>query len=427
MDRYLYCMMEVGTREFLARCLTACIAAERGFTVLLGHQHTLTENASILPKGVYFSKGANAVAVTNMKTARRRGHLCVACEEENFFRVLTDNPLDVCDNHLPSVCDLFLAMGEEEESYIRQKYDHRLPVIRCGNARADILRPELQPMFDQEVSELKARFGSYILVNSNPGIINSALPKNSPNEIFEHWLDVDVFSDHLSKKQKADVFQDFINFDEGNALALRGVLAGLASGNQTVLFRPHPGEISKTWERIIENLDASNIQIMAGGSHIPVILGAELVVHTSCTTGVEALLANIPSLSIRPSDARAYDYYLSNRFNVVCASPSEALEIIERHMTGDPTISEARSHMVQDLGYYLDATDGGALAAERIVSAIEHLVETSPRGNQSQNGEGQLGIPAIRENREFANGTYLKQKLGVTADLVFSTVKSITV
>ena len=36
MDRYLYCMMEVGTREFLARCLTACIAAERGFTVLLG-------------------------------------------------------------------------------------------------------------------------------------------------------------------------------------------------------------------------------------------------------------------------------------------------------------------------------------------------------------------------------------------------------
>ena len=325
MKPHLYCMMEVGTREFLARCLTACVAAERGFTVLLGHQHTLMEHSTILPQGIYFSKGTNAIATANMAEALRHGHLTVACEEENFFRVLDNNPLDVTDHTLPDACTLFLAMGEEEETHLRNRFGAGIQIKRCGNARTDILRPELRTLFEQEAAILREQHGRFILINSNLGIINSAMPKNAPNDIFRNWVDANVFHEDLDLQQRGEIFQDFIRFDESNAMALRGVLSELAKRDYKVLFRPHPGEKKSTWEDIIRGLGAPHIEVMDEGSHIPVILASELLIHSSCTTGVEALLADKPSLSINTDQARAHSYYLSNQFNVRASSASESI------------------------------------------------------------------------------------------------------
>ena len=424
MTPYLYFLMEIGTREFMARCLTACIAAERGFKVLLGYQYTLLEHAPLLPPGIYFSKGTNAVAVDNMKMAKEHGHITIACEEENFFRVLENSPIVCSDDSLPESCDLFLAMGQEEEKYIRGRFGVSLNVANCGNARTDILRTEFRPLFQEKVQNMRNRFGKYILVNSNLGIINSAMKHNAPKEIFYNWTSSGIFDPALSARQRGEVFQDFIEFEEGNALALRAVLKELAKRDFTVLVRPHPGEKKSTWLSIVDELESPNISVMTEGDHIPSILASELLVHTACTTGVEALLLGAPSLGIRPTNAKAHDYYLSNKFNVTCTSSDEAMAIIDHHMAGDTSIDAARAGLLNGLTTYLDAIDDGPLAADRIIDAFERVSKGSLGGLHSKHQERRFQLNISRESEHYTENPYMRQKLGITAELVFSTIES---
>lgn len=424
MKPYLYCLMEVGTREFFARCLTSCIAAERGFTVLLGYQYTLLEHAPILPPGIYFSKGTNSIAVSNMIMTKEYDHMTAACEEENFFRVLENSPIVCSDDTLPKGCDLFLAMGREEQKHIQGRFGDALSVSRCGNARTDVLRPELRPLFETQVRELKNKFGNYILINSNLGIINSGVENKSPQEIFRNWTDAGLFDPTLDTNQRRAIFQDYIEFEEGNALALRGLLTKLAQRDFTVLVRPHPGEKRSTWDDIVNGLGAPHIQIMKEGSHIPAILAAELVIHTACTTGVEAVLVGTPSLGIRSTDAKAHEYYLANSFNVTCSSPDEAMVLVDRHMAGDSSIRDARPDLMDGISEYLDALNVGPLAADRIVDAFVELAARIPDGVnpmiQSRTGE----LKILGESEHYSSDPYMRQKLGMGPDLVFETIES---
>ena len=419
---YLYCLMEVGARELLARCLVSCIAAERGFTVLLGHQYTLLEHATVFPAGIYFSKGTNAISTTNMKLARDNGHINVACEEENFFRVLRDNPVVCSDEGLPDVCNAFLAMGKEEADIMSERFGSALPLYQCGNARTDILRPEFRSLYAGEVEDLKRLYGDYILVNSNLGIINSPAENSSVDDVFRSWCDSEIFDPALNEQDRINVFEDFVDFEHGNARALRGILSELSRTTNKVIFRPHPGEHQETWNEFLTSLGAENIEMVPWGSHIPLILGARLVVHTSCTTGVEALLLNIPTLSMVTTDASANDYYLSNRFNVTCTQVEDAMHLIEKTMAGDTAISDARKDLLGGMADYLDALEFGRLAAEQIVDVFADIVQTQSGSVVNTSAPRQKDPYILSDSKDYTGNPYIKQKFGVSQELVHKTI-----
>ena len=414
--------MEVGTREFLARCLTSCVAAERGFTVLLGHQYTLLEHATVFPPGIYLSKGTNAISTTNMKLAKKSGHVNAACEEENFFRVLQGNPIFCSDRHLPEVCDAFLTMGQEETDFMHERFGEALKVFQCGNARADILRPEFRSFFDDDVRALKERFGRYILVNSNLGITNSSSVDSSPDDIFASWIDSEIFDPALSVSQRKNIFEDFVSFEKGNAQMLRNLLSELAQREFSVVLRPHPGENKVTWKKFVSDLNTQNIECVSEGSHIPAILGADLVVHTACTTGVESLLLDIPALSAWTTGSHINDYYLSNRFNVTADSVADAIEQINRFMAGDTAISDARPELMKGMSHYLDALESGPLAADQIVDVLEDLSMKTGEPKYQRSTSRQEEPSIITESKHFSEGQFFRQKYGVTPELMENTV-----
>lgn len=416
MTKHLYFLMEVGTREFAARCLKACIAAERGLTVLIGFQYTLLEHAAYLPRGIYLSKGTNSFSANNMAVARQAGHLSVCCEEENFFRVLKDNPVSFSAPNLADVCDLYLAAGAAEERFLRSMYGASLPIARAGNARSDVLRPELRALFANETKAFKERFGRYILINSNLGIINSA--SGEPPEVqVQRWDGLGLFRSDMSQEQKAAAFDDFVKHDQANAQNLQAVLKLLSSKDINVVLRPHPGENADEWRKVVANLGAPNIHVYSDGSHIPAILSADLLVHTSCTTGVEALLLGVPALSIKASAVKAHSYYLSNTCNVTCADPQSAADMIDRHLAGDRFINDARPEMMTHLSDYLDAAEKGPLAAERIVDKLEALDITGARGEGDAAGAPKRALKIYQENKHFVENDYVRQKYGLTKEI----------
>jgi surface carbohydrate biosynthesis protein len=421
LKKYLYCPVEVGTRELSARCLTAFIAAEAGFEVLIGYHYTLLEHTHSLPQGIYLFKGTNALAVTNMAGVRSMGHSVLSFEEENFFRSLQGNPINYHNAGLPDVCDYYLAMGKDEEDALRHHFGKAIKSVRCGNARTDILRPEMKQLHQQNVDALKSKFGPFILVNSNIGVLNS-VSGASPQEQFQRWQDMGLFVPDLPLKDRQNIFDDYMVLERDNLECLKAFLKLQSGRNVTVIMRPHPGENIAFWQNFVADLGTHNIHVTGEGSHIPMILAAELLVHAGCTTGVEALLLDVPTLSMTSSAAKASSYYLSNKFNASCTSAEEAVRQVELYMAGEQDLNKDRSKFLAGMASYLEGLESGPLASEMIVDFVSEFYATQwgERSNAVEDVNREIKI--WREHEQYTSNEYNRRKYGSNPMVVEETL-----
>ena len=68
--------------------------------------------------------------------------------------------------------------------------------------------------------------------------------------------------------------------------------------NLKFLVRPHPLEEPETWRDHFK--DTPNVAVQSGGSVIPWLIAARCVVHSACTTGIEAYILNRPVTEYHP-------------------------------------------------------------------------------------------------------------------------------
>ena len=66
--------------------------------------------------------------------------------------------------------------------------------------------------------------------------------------------------------------------------------------NFNFILRPHPNETKEAWEKILVN-KYENLTINKSGSLADYIFSSELLIHTGCTSGIEAALMGKKSIS----------------------------------------------------------------------------------------------------------------------------------
>ena len=372
MGRYLYLPIEIGSRDLAPRLLIAAAAVERGYEVLIGLQRMVYENAANLPPGVYLSKGTNNLFLYYVPKIWEAGHAFVSMEEENFGFALEKGPLNFNSSALGKLSDLYLCIGRDEASFIERRYGPDFRKVLTGNARVDLLRPQLRPLYNRAVRNIKKQHGKFILLNLNFGLINPA-DKATPDQLLLRWIQGGIFKDTDSDEEKARGFEEFVKWESANLRAVTALLPLLAQRDYRVIVRPHPSELAKTWEDAIQRLNAPNVKVVSDGPLIPFLLGSELVVHPGCTTGMEALIAGVPTLSLMIGDSPVNDYYLSNKVNVTARTPEQAVAIIDQHMKGEDVVTGRRDEMMSILDNYIEDVSKDVLTADRIVAAIEPL------------------------------------------------------
>ena len=74
--------VESQVRELDAKILLACVAAERGFPVIIGSRAYTHFQAASIPRGVYLAKSMRGLSDSMFKILRQLGHEIVAWEEE---------------------------------------------------------------------------------------------------------------------------------------------------------------------------------------------------------------------------------------------------------------------------------------------------------------------------------------------------------
>ena len=365
----IYILIEVAERELESKLLTALFLVKKGFHVILGQQWVLTGNRESLPTGTFLFKGMNKIHADVMADVRQSGHIVVAMEEE-LIGYCMDLPeyYDLRDYyHVVATqqhCQLFLAANASEMRIVKQLMPD-LDVRLTGNPRTDCLRPELVSIYDPVIGGISETTSSgYILINTNFGVLNSRHSHKVFSDIQESISPKDEgWVKRYKKRVNAETQWETYNMK--STFQLIG-LFGRHSPNQMVLVRPHPAENVNTYTRFTSkypNIELADSQ----DSSRPWILASDILVHTGCTTGAEAVAMNHPTISIQEKGSELIRFLTSNNVSYLTYTAKEAYHAVQDFYAGKLKLGDASK--LKELW----PAQEGKFAAERIADEIHQF------------------------------------------------------
>jgi surface carbohydrate biosynthesis protein len=365
--KIIYFPMEIASRELDSRLLLAAVAVDRGFEVVLGQKWLIERNIERMTPGLYCSKTLTVRDAKMLHRAKASGYAVVAVDEEmpglvvqhrNFWWI---SPTAVAETD-----DIFLSGAHNAEAFAQNFGLTGKQVTQACNPRWDLMRPELRSIYDQDVADIKRRFGDFILVNSNLGFTNTE--KGDVDEMIRNLV-------RMGKIDPANPIQmnhlaEGRQMEEANRAALLAFLPRLRQQfpDVRIVLRPHPSERMDRWHEWVGSIP--NLDVVREGPAIPWILASRLLIHTNCTTGVEAIALDKPALCIVPSELGINDWYLSARVNPVAKTVDQAIVRAARILDAPAECYDAnmRAAFAVAMSYRPDK-----LGAEQIVDGLEQL------------------------------------------------------
>ena len=366
--------VENQVRELDAKILLACVAAERGFSVIIGSRAFVHFEVASVPRGVYLAKSMRSLSNSMFRILRLLGHEIVAWEEEALVHPPPDTyfTLRLSPTTIRNVSHVF-AWGQENVDLLRQypELPANMPIHITGNPRGDILRPEMRPYFDTEVQRLRNLYGDFILINTNFTDVNPFIPN------------IGLFLPAKGPGEKSRLGQAGIGmsrqFAEGLWDHKQAILKDFqqlipaleqAFPDLTIIVRPHPSENFKIYNDLAAQCE--RVKVTNEGNVIPWLLAAKTMVHNGCTTGLEAYVLGVPAISYLATFNEYYDYEfqgLPTKLSHQCFSFEELKRTLTQILAGELDVAEGEERKTL-IDYYL-AAQNGRLACERIVDVLE--------------------------------------------------------
>ena len=386
--------VENQVRELDPKLLLACIAARRGFLVIIGSHRNIDLRISSFPRSLYLNKSMTDRNLKMFRIMEKIGHQIVTWDEEALVHLPAETYFSrrLSPEAIRHVSQLF-AWGEKNAELWRQYPDlpTDLPIHVTGNPRCDMLRPEMRPFYESEVAKIRRTHGDFILVNTNFNHVNAFFPAQNLFKPVKDEGQEPAFGKaavgmtrqyarglHNHKQSILDAFKHLIP------------LLDDAFPDHKIVVRPHPTENQQVYKEIAQH--CKRVFVTNEGNVVPWLMATRAVIHNGCTTGVEAYMMDVPAISYRAKIDEEYDldfYRLPNLISHQCFNADELLQTLGRIFKGQlgTADGEDRRNLVNR---YLAAQDG-PLACERIVDVIEEMLSNQPELPQPPMGDRLLG------------------------------------
>ncbi len=365
--------VEIFNREFDAKVLLSCFAAERGFSVIIGAKKEINLNLESLPPSLYLPINMSNRNIKTTTHLAKLGHALVGVDEEAIvYRSPEVYTKEKLGNKVFPQPKLFLAWGPENARIWESQSNYNgMPIKITGNPRTDLLRPELREYWAESVSAIKERFGHIILINTNFGKLNHFRNNKGAEKQALDTAETDpglIDSDELGMAQHRLAL--FHHFQEMVAQI------GKTFPNHTVLIRPHPSESHETWKQAGKG--SSNVHVHAEGHVIPWLLASEAIIHNSCTTGVEGYVLGKPVFSFQPIRSDSFDKKFPNALSHQVSSIQELIDRLkdleQSQYSPDINGNVEKTRLVEN---YLMGLHG-PFASEFIIDTLEEFDDSFP-------------------------------------------------
>lgn len=369
---YLMIPVEVRVREFHAKLLLSCVAVEAGFSVMLGWAAQIKRYASYLPRGIIVERSVAGWKLKDFHRFKQLGNHIVAWCEEGLVTFEADTYVKYrVEEEVLGLTDKFFAWGPHQAHMITTcipDSGHKIAVT--GNVRLDLLREPYRNLFDNEVNELKGRYGPFVLVNTNFDLYNNILGREAAlNRLKKRNL--------IKNKEDEEFFWQWSDYAGARYHHFVAMVAHLSEEfpQYTIVVRPHPSEDLEKWQQ--DTKPFANVRVVHSGNVVPWLIAAEVVIHNNCTTGVEAYIGGTPVVAYRPVKSDKFDLSLSNDISKQVISLPE-LQATLREVLAHP---QAFAHNQQTdpgtrkiLNQHVSNTEN-SFAADKIVSTLQQYAQ----------------------------------------------------
>lgn len=399
--------VENQIRELDPKLLLACIAAERGFSSVIGLRREMEFNIDAFPRSIYLSKSMTVRSLLFFRVANIFGHEIVTWDEEALVHLPPETYFSrrLDPRSIRYVSHLF-AWGRDNEELWRQ-YAHLpddIPIHITGNPRSDMLRPELRSFYEDEAKQLRSKYGDFILINTNFNHINAYGPdmnlfkpvkRPGQNPAFgraARGMSRD-YAEGLRDHKQA-IFEHFIK-----------LIPELAKSfpETNIVVRPHPTESHEVYKNIASQCE--RVYVTNEGNVVPWLMAAKSLIHNGCTTGVEAYMMGVPAVSYRAVVNEDYDfgfYVLPNKLSHQCFNFEQLKEILSKIFNGEIVAADGDDRQAL-IRHYLAAQEG-PLACERMIDIIETISETLKP-------TGQIPLKNQLERWALSRGLHLAKRI----------------
>jgi len=362
--KFVVLPIEVKVRDFQSRLFLALELCRSGFEVIIGSQSTIQNHVKNLPKGIYFDKSLSKNKLNFFKELKSSGFKLVSQDEEglcglfNYERYITQR---VCAETL-ALADAVFTWGNSEARLIKDRYpEFKEKVSVTGNPRIDMLLNPNKELYQKQANKYMEELGPYLLFPSS-FTVNHAMGSENMDSFLINMGRVESRQDLESYHKRQDFFKKtFLLYSElVEKTAIR-------YKHMNIVVRPHPSEDAEHWINIAKKFN--NIQVRTQGNVASWILGSKAVIHSSCTTGMEAFILKKPVISFLPFTDHEYAKQISNTVSKICKDSTKVFEALD----GLFKENQLKNYSAEDSkNFLLEHIDNleGIFSIEKITSEI---------------------------------------------------------
>jgi surface carbohydrate biosynthesis protein len=280
--------IEIAARELLSKVYLCHHLASRGLRCYLGSKHQISVLTEKLSNYIYLDKGYHKnISESIYAQIKKNNGLIVSLDEEGAVDYPDGSTLQSrYSKSLFENADLVFMWGSAQLDLIKNNAGANQKVKITGHPRFEMLKPEFNYLYQEDVHEIRNRFGDFILINTNMGFGN-----NIRGDAF-------VESNYGGRFRS---IRDNIAFDKEKLRAYRQLITELSKNiSKSIVIRPHPEEDRYYYNDVSKKY--KNIHVVHEGPVIPWLLAAGTLIHPDCTTAIEALFLGKKPISYLPHD-----------------------------------------------------------------------------------------------------------------------------
>ena len=283
----IYIILEVKDRELLAKSLLALQLSNLNYSVVLGKKNNLYNYSKYFQTGLFFFKGMGAKNIKPMKMLKSLGHKIVGFDEEGLIA----NQYQMMDRRVNKECidlvEKFFTHGKNQTDNTIKLYEkYKEKISEIGNVRFDLLKKEYNNFYNDEVEEIKKKYGKFIFIPSTFSRLHLGMPDVPPS-----WGRDYMQSNYDDQKNLEIKLKEFLSFFPNKYKDIK------------ILVKPHPLGSKEYWKDIIQKINCKNLLLADSKfSTNAYLLACEFSVSSNCTTAIESFFLEKPSVNLRARD-----------------------------------------------------------------------------------------------------------------------------
>jgi surface carbohydrate biosynthesis protein len=261
--------------------------------------------------------------------------------------------------------DIICTWGEAQADVYRSLApDHAGNIRTTGHPRFDLCKDRYRPLYAAEADGLRNEFGKFLLVNTNFTLSNSM-------QGWDWCLQRDSI-DASDSPARTRAF-DYFGYDLRRVTYYIQLMSRLSDAfpDRQIVLRPHPSERMDIYERLLKHVP--RVHIRKSGSLVAWLHAAEVLIHTDCTTALEAYAARLPIIHYRPEDDERFICADAAAFGTPCRTAEEVIAAIRGVLSGTLGASVESQSFVQAQSVIHNLSpesDGFSLLAEAANEAL---------------------------------------------------------